>query len=64
MHVGCGAGDELDSKISAPHKPQLEAGQRSSKSFDDDTVLLPLPEGVLARNLGIPVLVVVTKVSS
>ena len=62
-------GDELDGGAS-PMKPQPPTasgnggpgGQRVSRNLDDDAVLLPLPEGVLTRNLGLPIIVVVTKV--
>ena len=48
---------------------ELEAGspmkQRASRNLEnDDEVVLPLPENVLTRNLGLNVIVVVTKVSS
>lgn len=65
-------GDELDGSGGAsPLKPQpppplgagqAGAGQRTSRNLEDEAVLLPLPEGVLTRNLGLPIIVVVTKV--
>ena len=70
-------GDELDvSGGASPLKPQPPSsatngvapgapsgGQRASRNLEDDAVLLPLPEGVLTRNLGLPIIVVVTKVN-
>ena len=53
-------GDELDGGTS-PMKPQPPGAQRHATEEED--VLLPLPENVLTRNLGIPIIVVVTKVS-
>lgn len=47
---------------------ELEAGspmKRSSRNLEnDDEPVLPLPENVLTRNLGLHVIVVVTKVCS
>lgn len=48
---------------------ELEAGspmKRSSRNLEagDDEPVMPLPENVLTRNLGLHVIVVVTKVSS
>lgn len=45
-------GDELD-----PGSPL----RRTSRNLDDDTDNLPLPEGVLSTNLGLDVVVVITK---
>ncbi|KAK0172651.1 hypothetical protein PV328_005946 [Microctonus aethiopoides] len=45
-------GDELD-----PGSPL----RRTSRNLDDDTDNLPLPEGVLTTNLGLDVVVVITK---
>ena len=46
---------------------ELEAGspmKRSSRNLDtEEEPILPLPENVLTRNLGLHVLVVVTKVN-
>ncbi|KAF2349071.1 Dynein family light intermediate chain [Trinorchestia longiramus] len=62
-------GDELDGCGGAsPLKPQPPVvapgqgtGQRTSRNLDDEALFLPLPEGVLSRNLGVPIIVVVTK---
>lgn len=48
------AGDELDPSA---------ALRRTSRNMDDDISEMPLGEGMLTRNLGLDVVVVVTKVS-
>lgn len=46
-------GDELDSS---------SALRRTSRNMDDELGEMPLGEGILTRNLGLDVVVVVTKV--
>lgn len=53
----CEAGDELDA-----NSPMNKRAARLS-SVEDET-MLPLPDDVLTRNLGLDIVVVVTKVIS
>lgn len=61
-------GDELDNVGGGSSvKAQTPGGgpgnvQRASRNLEDESLFLPLPEGVLTRNLGVPIIVVVTKV--
>lgn len=50
----CEAGDDLD-----PGSPMKRTNRLSS--VDDDIDILPLPEGVLSTNMGLDIVVVVTK---
>ncbi len=47
----------------APRRTHPNPLHPAASAVDDDKVLLPLGETTLSNNLGIPVIVVVTKVS-
>lgn len=53
----CEAGDELDANT------QLNKRAARLSSIEDET-MLPLPDDVLTRNLGLDIVVVVTKVTN